>query len=71
MKMFLEQQMLNRTEIDSDDLPLTNKKELLTNISAVAYCEENGYELSVEDGYVEANNMILRKFKIRRKVYGI
>ncbi len=71
MKLFLEDQMRGKDEIDSAELPLTNKKELLSDISAVAYCEENGFEITVEDGYLEANDMILRRFKIRRKANGV
>ena len=67
MKLFLEDQMRGNNEIDSEQLPLSSKKELLSDISAVAYCEENGFEITVEDGYLEANDVILRRFKIRRK----
>lgn len=71
MKVFLETQMGNRDEIDSSELPMSNKQELLSDISAVAYCEENGFEVTVEDGYLETNNMLLKRFKIRRKSHGI
>lgn len=71
MKLFLEDQMRGKDEIDSEQLPLSSKKELLSDISAVAYCEENGFEITVEDGYLEANDMILRRFKIRRKANGV
>ncbi|MCR4720704.1 MAG: DUF5716 family protein [Lachnospiraceae bacterium] len=71
MKLFLEERMRGKDEIDSAQLPLSNKTELLSDISAVAYCEENGFEITVEDGYLEANDMILRRFKIRRKVNGV
>lgn len=71
MKLFLEERMRGKDEIDSAQLPLSNKTELLSDISAVAYCEENGFEITVEDGYLEANDMILRRFKIRRKANGI
>ncbi len=71
MKLFLEDQMRGKDEIDSEQLPLSSKKELLSDISAVAYCEENGFEITVEDGYLETNDMILRRFKIRRKANGV
>lgn len=71
MKLFLEDRMRGKDEIDSAQLPLSNKTELLSDISAVAYCEENGFEITVEDGYLEANDMILRRFKIRRKANGV
>lgn len=71
MKIYLDEQMKGKDELDSSQLPLSNKKELLSDISAVAYCEENGFEITVEDGYIEANDMILRRFKIRRKANGV
>lgn len=71
MKIYLDEQMKGKDELDSSQLPLSNKKELLSDISAVAYCEENGFEITVEDGYMEANDMILRRFKIRRKANGV
>lgn len=71
MKLFLDAQIGNRNEIESSELPMRNKQELLSDISAVAYCDENGYEVTVEDGYIETNEMLLRRFKIRRKSHGI
>lgn len=71
MKLFLEDRMRGKDEIDSAQLPLSNKTELLSDISAVAYCEENGFDIMVEDGYLETNDMILRRFKIRRKANGV
>ena len=71
MKLFIDSQMGSRDEIDSSQLPMSSKQELLSDISAVAYCEENGFEVIVEDGYLEAGDMLLRRFKIRRKPHGI
>ena len=71
MKLYLDEQMKGKSELDSSQLPLSCKKELLANIAAVTYCEENGYEITVEDGYTEANGMVLHRFKIRRKKDGV
>ncbi len=71
MKLFLDDRMRGKDEIDSSQLPLSSKAELLSDISAVAYCEENGFEIKVEDGYLEVNDMILHRFKIRRKTNGV
>ena len=71
MKLYLDTQMGDKNEIDSLQLPMNNKQELLSDISAVAYCEENGFEVTVEDGYIDTNEMLLRRFKIRRKSHGI
>lgn len=71
MKLFLDNQMRGKNEIDSLQLPLSSKADLLSDISAVAYCEENGFEITVEDGYVEVDDLILHRFKIRRKADGV
>jgi hypothetical protein len=33
-------------------------------LSAVAYAEENGFRVELEDGYFEIGNMILKSFRI-------
>ena len=44
-----------------------NKDELLAAISAVTYGEENGYDISVEDGYIESNGLLIRRFNVKKK----
>lgn len=66
-KQYLKKIMRNRNEISSNEVPLDNKEDLLMILSAVAYAEENGFKIEPEDGYVETNNMILRKFTIREE----
>ena len=41
--------------------------DLLCTLSAVAYGEENGYLIRLKDGYIETNQMILRRFEIVRE----
>lgn len=71
MKLYLEDQMRGRDEITCAELPLSNKKELLSAISAVTYGQENGYDITINDGYIETENTILRDFSIRRKPDGV
>ena len=33
-------------------------------LSAVAYAEENGFKVELEDGYYEVGEMILKSFRI-------
>lgn len=40
------------------------KEDLLMILSAVAYAEENGFKIEVEEGYFEAGKMVLRSFRI-------
>lgn len=67
MKAYMDRLMDGKDEMDCADLPMRTREELLADISAVAYSNENGYEISVEDGYIESNDLILRRFTVRRK----
>ncbi len=46
---------------------MKSKRDLLSALSAVAYGSENGYEIQAEDGYLETQQMLLRRFKIERR----
>jgi hypothetical protein len=67
MKTYMEQQMGNADSISSDELPLESKRDLLASLSALAYAEENGFGVEILDGYYEANDMILRRFRVVRE----
>ena len=54
-------------EISSEEVPMKSKRDLLSALSAVAYGSENGYEIQAEDGYLETQQMLLRRFKIERR----
>lgn len=63
-KQYLEKLIGNRHELLSEDVPLETKEDLLMILSAVAYAEENGYKVELEDGYYEVGEMILKSFRI-------
>lgn len=63
----LEALLGDRTEISSEEVPMKSKRDLLSALSAVAYGSENGYEIQAEDGYLETQQMLLRRFKIERR----
>ncbi len=63
-KKYLRTLMNGKKSIKSSDVPLRSKEDLLMILSAVAYAEENGFKVEQEEGYFEANNMILRSFSI-------
>ena len=67
MKRYLEKQMGDAGEIQSEELPLNRKEDILANISAITYAKENGFGVEVQDGFYEANNMRLRRFKITKE----
>lgn len=64
MKVYLENILGEETSISSAKLPMESKMDLLCALSAVAYGEENGYAIQLEEGYVETNGLILHNFEI-------
>ncbi len=67
MKEYLERIMGKDIKISSEDFPLQSKRDLLCALSAVAYSGENGYSVEVLDGYLETNQMLLRRFGITKE----
>lgn len=67
MKVYLETVMAGNERIVCEDLPLQSKRDLLCALSAVAYSDENGYEVRLLDGYLETDRMLLRRFDIRKE----
>ena len=67
MKEYLAHIMGDEVCVASDKLPMESKRDLLCTLSAVAYGEENGYLIRLKDGYIETNQMILRRFEIVRE----
>ena len=65
-KKYLDMQMEGKIKIESNDLPINTKDELLLGLSAVAYSRENGYKVTPIEGYNTVNNMMLKAFEIRR-----
>ena len=63
-KQYLKKLIGSRHELSSDDVPLETKEDLLMILSAVAYAEENGFKVELEDGYYETGEMILKSFRI-------
>ena len=67
MKLYLERKMGDNKFVVSEELPLNSKNDMLVNLSSVAYAKDNGFDIEVLDGYYEADDMILRRFKITRE----
>ena len=67
MKLYLEREMGDSSSIVSEELPLNSKNDMLANLSSIVYAKDNGFDIEVLDGYYEANEMILRRFKITRE----
>ena len=67
MKIYLEKKMGDSGELISNELPLNNKGDMLANLSSIAYAKDNGFAVEILDGYYEANDMILRRFRIAKE----
>ena len=67
MKTYIEQKIGIGGMVSSDELPLNSKRDLLASLSSIAYAKENGFEVEILDGYFESNDMMLRRFRIRRE----
>ena len=67
MKQYLDILYKDKGSIETEDMPLETKEDMLCAVAAVAYGDENGYRVEPEDGYVETDGFILRRFIIRRK----
>ncbi len=67
MKAYLEHILGEKKRLESDSLPLESRRDLLRALSAAAYGPENGYEVRPLDGYLETQNLLLRRFEIVKK----
>ena len=67
MKKYIEANMNGRNEITSDELPMETRESLLANLSAVAYSKDNGYSIEILDGYFETENMLLKRFRLKKE----
>lgn len=68
MKEYLKQLMgSGGSTLSCEQLPLQSKRDLLCALSAVAYCGENGYTLELLDGYLDVQQMRLRRFRITKE----
>ena len=67
MKKYMTELLSYKQELHAEEIPMGNHDELLAAVSAVAYGIENGFEIDVEDGYVESNELLLRRFVIKKK----
>lgn len=66
MQNYIRQVMGERKRISSEELPLQSKRDLLCALSLVAYGQESGYEIHPQEGYVEAQQLMLHRFTIEK-----
>lgn len=67
IKEYLRSCMGKRTILQAEELPMNCKEDMLAALSAVAYGDENGFDIIPQEGYLETNEMLLRRFEIVRR----
>ena len=67
MKQFIEKCMNGKTEISAEELPILKKEDLMATLSAIAYANDNGYSIEVQDGYLEVNGLLIHRFLIENE----
>ena len=67
MKQYIEKCMSGKKELNSEELLIMKKEDLMSTLSAVAYAKDNGFSIEVQEGYVETNGMLLHRFLLRNE----
>jgi hypothetical protein len=67
MKKFLDSQEING-KIDSSNLNLNEKKDVLASMAAVTYARENGYLIEIDEDFVESDEFKIRHWRAKKDV---
>ena len=67
MKKFLDSQSING-KIDSTNLSLNEKKDVLASMAAVTYARENGYLIEIDNDFVESDEFKIRHWRAKKDV---
>lgn len=65
MKKFLDSQMING-KIDSANLPLQGKKDVLASMASVTYARDNGYSIEIDEDFVESSEFKVRHWRAKK-----
>ena len=65
MKKFLDSQMING-KIDSANLPLQEKKDVLASMASVTYARDNGYSIEIDDDFIESSEFKVRHWRAKK-----
>ena len=66
MRTYLQGLMQGRTRLRTEDVPLEKEEDLLSILAAIAFADENGYQVQTEDAYCGNDSFRVREFEIRR-----
>ncbi len=67
MKKFLDSQSING-KIDSTNLSLNEKKDVLASMAAVTYARDNGYSIEIDEDFVESDEFKIRHWRAKKDV---
>lgn len=67
MKIFLDSQLAN-SKIDSANISLNEKKDVLASMAAVAYARDNGYSIEIDEDFVESDKFKIRHWRAKKNV---
>lgn len=67
MKKFLDSQAANG-KIDSANLGLSEKKDVLASMAAVTYARDNGYLVEIDEDFVESDEFKIRHWRAKKDV---
>jgi len=67
MKQFLDSQSSNG-KIDSSNLSLNDKKDVLASMAAVTYARDNGYLIEIDEDFVESDEFKIRHWRAKKDV---
>ena len=67
VKSITDHVLSGKKRITSDDIPIRTKGDALTELSIALYAQENGYDVEVDNSYIERDNIRLRRSKIQRR----
>lgn len=67
MAKFLEKQSING-KIDSSNLRLNEKKDVLASMAAVTYARDNGYLVETDEDFIESEEFKVRHWRAKKDV---
>lgn len=67
MRDYVFAAMGDRNEVTAESFPVQSKADVLAVLSSAAYSQENGFELTPGDVFIERKGFTIRDFTISRR----
>lgn len=71
IKRYTDQIMGSKIEVTASAFPISSKNDILALTAAVAYAEENGFDVETSDQYIYVEGFVIRDFTLRKKLKGV